>query len=227
LIRLRILESPLFRTLQLEKKVAEAPIRDTIRHHWREILLVAGARLAENGPFYLFTVWIVTYGKEQLHVSSNVMRQGVLLAAAFELLTIPLYGAMSDRWTRRRMYMIGCCVLIAFAFPFFALLETRQPIWIALALVLMLNGAHAMLYSVQASLIPELFGTQLRCTAASIGYQLGSPLAGGLAPLIAVFLTEKFHGQYWPLAGYVIFTGVVSLACVHRLAETSKRDLAN
>ena len=98
--------------------------------------------------------------------------------------------------------------------------------WIILATVLGLAGGHALLYSVQASLIPELFGTRLRCTGASIGYQLAVPLAGGLAPLIATVLIEAFPNQYWPLACYVILISVISLACVWRLAETSRKDIS-
>jgi MFS family permease len=85
---------------------------------------------------------------------------------------------------------------------------------------------HAVLYSVQASLIPELFGTRLRYTGASLGYQLGAPLAGGLAPIIAASLAEAFPGQVWPLALYVALLAVVSLACVLRLAETSRKDIS-
>jgi MHS family shikimate/dehydroshikimate transporter-like MFS transporter len=85
---------------------------------------------------------------------------------------------------------------------------------------------HAMLYSVQASLIPELFGTRLRCTGASIGYQLATPLAGGVAPLIATTLIEFFPGQYWPLAAYIIFNSLISLTSVWYLAETSRKDIS-
>ena len=85
---------------------------------------------------------------------------------------------------------------------------------------------HALLYSVQASLIPELFGTRLRYTGASLGYQLASPVAGGLAPIIATALSEFFPGHYWPLAGYIILISIISLVCVWCLAETSKKDIS-
>src|SRR5207237_4600788 len=66
LIRLRILETPLFAALQEQKQVAEAPVRETIRRHWREILLAAGARLTENACFYLFALSTISYGKTVL-----------------------------------------------------------------------------------------------------------------------------------------------------------------
>jgi MHS family shikimate/dehydroshikimate transporter-like MFS transporter len=226
LIRIRVLETPLFAALQSENKLAEAPVTETVQNYWRELLLIAGTRLAENSCFYVFTAWAISYGKEILKVPTSVMLQAVNLAAAVEFFTIPLFGILSDRWTRRGTYLAGCVFLILFAFPFFALLETREAIWIQVAIVVALAGGHAMLYSVQASLIPELFSTRLRCTGSSIGYQLGAPLAGGLAPLIATFLNEAFPNQYWPLAMYIIVISGISLGCVLGLAETSKKDLA-
>jgi len=225
IIRIRILESPLFTALRESNEVSQSPISETLRNHWREILLAAGSRMAENACFYLFSVWVLIYGRDVLGVEKSLMLAAVCIAAAFELITMPLYGALSDRLTRRHMYMAGCWFLILFAFPFFALLDTRQPIWIIVAIVLALNGGHAVLYSIQASLIPELFGTRVRCTGASIGYQLGAPLAGGVAPIIAATVTKEFPGQTWILACYIILVSVISLFCVHRLAENSKRDL--
>ncbi len=223
-IRLRILETPLFKELQEQDRVAEAPVREVVREHWREILLAAGTRIAENAVFYVFTVWVLDYATK-LEVARGVMLDAVCVAAALAFFTIPLFGWLSDRWTRRRAYMAGCCFLAAFAVPFFTLLHTREPAWITLAIVIGVAGAHALLYSVQAALIPELFGTRLRCTGASIGYQLATPLAGGTAPLIAVTLVEFFPEQYWPLATYVILIATISLVCVWRLAETSRKDL--
>jgi metabolite-proton symporter len=223
LIRLRILETPLFAALQEQNQLAEDPLRETLRRHWREILLAGGTRIVENACFYLFSVSAFAYGKDK--GLSSVMLLAVNVAAAVEVFTIPLFGMLSDRLSRRRTYMAGCLFLMIFAMPYYALLETRRTEWILLATVISLAGGHALLYSVQASLIPELFGTRVRCTGASIGYQLASPLAGGLAPVIATVLNKKFPGQYWPLAAYIILMGALSLACVQRLAETSRKDI--
>jgi MFS transporter, MHS family, shikimate and dehydroshikimate transport protein len=189
-------------------------------------LLVAGARLAENACFYLFTASAIAYGRDVLRVEGGIMLLAVNLGAAVSFFTIPLYGILSDRWSRRGAYMTGCWFLILYALPFYALLDTRQSGWIVLAIVLALGGGHALLYSIQASLIPELFSTRLRCSGASIGYQLATPVAGGLAPLIAALLSKTFPDQYWPLAAYIILLAVISLACVHRLAETSRKDIS-
>jgi metabolite-proton symporter len=226
-IRVRILETPLFAQLQAQRQLARAPVAEVLRLHWREILLAAGTRINENACFYLFSVYVLAYGSEVLQVDSKVMLLAVNLAAALEFFTIPAFGILSDYWSRKQLYIVGCVFLICFAWPYFALLETGTTGWIYLAVILSLAGGHAMLYSVQASLIPELFGTRLRYSGASIGYQLASPLAGGLAPLIAASLVKLFPGRYWPLALYIVLISVLSLLCVWFLAETSRKDLTD
>jgi MFS family permease len=225
LIRVRILETPLFRQLQQARQVARAPVTETLRRHWREVLLAAGSRISENSCFYLFGIYIIAYGQDVLHVERGLILFAVNLAAALEIVTIPLWGVVSDRWSRRGVYVLGNLVLIGFAGPYYWLLGTVQPVAIVAAVVLSLAVCHAMLYSVQASLIPELFGTRLRYTGASIGYQLAAPVAGGSAPLIAAWLVHAFPGQSWPLAIYIVVICTLSLACVLSLTETSRNDL--
>jgi MHS family shikimate/dehydroshikimate transporter-like MFS transporter len=225
LIRIRILETPLFAELKEKNQVSRAPVTEAVRGHWREILLAAGSRISENSCFYLFSVYVLTYGSIVLDVEKSLMLRAVSLAAAIEFFTIPLFGILSDRFSRKGTYILGCVFVALFAFPYYALLNTRSAGGIFLAVVLALAIGHALLYSVQASLIPELFGTRLRYTGASLGYQLGSPLAGGLAPIIAETLVEAFPHQYWPLALYIIVISALSLVCVQLLSETSGKDI--
>jgi MFS family permease len=226
LIRLRILETPLFAQLKTTNRLAPAPVREVIRRHWREILLVAGSRVCEQSCFYLFAIYVVTYVEQVLDDHSGWILVAVPIAAVVEFLTIPLFGILSDAWSRKGTYAVGCLFMMALAGPYFALLETRNPLWIVTAVVVSLAVAHALLYSVQGSLIPELFGTRLRYSGASIGYQLANPFAGGLAPLVAIWLVKMFPGHYWPLAVYIALTAVLSLVCVLLLAETSRKDLS-
>jgi len=225
LIRVRILETPLFRQLQQAQQVARAPVTETLRRHGREVLLAAGSRISENSCFYLFSTYVIAYGRDVLRVEPGLILRAVNLAAAVEVVTIPFWGLLSDRWSRKGVYRLGNLTLIGFAGPYYWLLGTRQPAAIVAAVVLSLALGHAMLYSVQASLIPELFGTRLRYTGASLGYQLAAPIAGGSAPLIAAWLVHTFPGQSWLLAAYIVVICVLSLVCVHFLAETSRTDL--
>jgi len=226
-IRVRILETPLFRRLQETKQVSQAPIMETLRDHWRDVLLAAGVRVSENACFYLFSLYVLTYAQNVLKLERGFVLGAVSLAAVIEFFTIPIFGILSDRFSRRGTYTCGALFLAGFAFPYYALLATRDGFWVLAAVVLSLAVAHAPLYSVQASLIPELFGTRVRYTGASIGYQLATPVAGGLAPIIAASLVEQFPERSWPLALYIILLATVSLVSVFLIAETSRKDLSD
>ncbi|MGL4551798.1 MAG: MFS transporter [Gemmataceae bacterium] len=232
IIRRRITETPLFAELKRTQQVAESPVWETVRNHTPEVLLAGGARVAENACFYLFTVYALSYATDVLAADpadaarlKNAVLWGTNLAAAVAFFTIPLFGLLSDVWSRKGMYALGCVLLLLAAWPFYLLQESRNSLAIVLSIVVAVGGIHALLYSVQASLIPELFGTRLRYTGASLGYQLAAPFAGGLAPIVAATLVHYSGGASWPLAVYVGLMAVLSLACVLRLAETSRKDL--
>jgi MFS family permease len=141
------------------------------------------------------------------------------------LFVIPAFGALSDRVGRRPVYLAGAVFLAIFAFPFFWLVETRQPLLVILAVVLGLIG-HAAMYGPQAAFFSELFGTRVRYSGASLGYQLASPLAGGLAPLIATVLLDWSDGKPWPVAVYLLGMSAITLVSVWLAEETSRKRLS-
>src|SRR3989442_5155157 len=211
-IRLRILETPLFAQIKAEKREAQAPIIDAFRHSTPEILLSAGARFVEQAPFYLFTVFVITYGTlKSIHIDKGVILNAITIGAVIELFTIPLFGYLSDLVGRRIWYLIGCVLMAAFAFPYFLLMNTKDTILFSLAVILSLTIFHAWVYGPQAALIAERFGTRSRYRGASLGYQLAAPFAGGLAPIIAlILLNGKSSLSALGLSGVVINIGAGS-----------------
>ena len=175
--------------------------------------------------FYIFSVFILSYAAERLKVSKGLALQAISIAAVVEFLTIPAFGALSDRVGRRPVYMVGAALTGLLAFPFFWLVDTGTAWGMIAATVLGLGVAHAAMYGPQAAFFSELFGTSVRCTGASLGYQLASPLAGGLAPLIASWLLQQTHGQPWSVALYLVGACLLTLLSVYLAAETSRSDL--
>jgi MFS transporter, MHS family, shikimate and dehydroshikimate transport protein len=224
-IRLRIAETPAFNRVQESGTAVSLPVLEAIRSHPRNILLAMGARLAENGVFYLYSVFVLVYVTEQLKLPRALVLNGVLLATACELIAIPAFGALSDRIGRRPVYMGGAAFSALFAFPFFWLLDTQQPGLVWLAIVLGLALGHGAMYGPQASFFSELFGTRVRYSGASLGYQLASVFAGGLSPLIATSLLQWTGGHPWPIALYMMAMALVTLVSVYLAAETWQEDL--
>ncbi len=226
-IRLSVEESPVFKAARANADAGgddKMPILTVLRRYPREVLTAMGARFAENVSYYIFTIVITTYVTAQLKLSSSFALGAVLIGAAVHIAAIPMWGALSDRIGRRPVYLIGAVGVGVWAFAFIALLNTKN---FALAAVAVVVGLvlHGAMYGPQAAFLSELFGTTVRYSGVSIGYQLASILAGGLAPIIAVALLGAFHTGY-AIAVYVALAALVTIVAVATYSETSKRDLA-
>jgi metabolite-proton symporter len=219
-IRLTITESPVFQQAEPEPR---APIVGVLKYHSKDVLTAIGARLAENISFYLLTVFVITYAKTTGIANSTVLT-AVLIASAIHFVTIPMWGALSDRVGRRPVYLAGAAGIGVWIFAFFPLVDTGNFLAITLAVTVGLLF-HGMMYGPQAAFFSELFGTRMRYTGVSIGAQLSAIVAGALAPIIAVALL-KGYGSSLPISVYLGLAAVLTLVAVFAARETQGRDLA-
>jgi MFS family permease len=216
-IRLGVMETPIFRRLVEENKIESAPVSEVLRLQWREVILSALVRMSEQAPFYIFTSFIFSYGTAVLKQPRDFLISAVLVAAIGSAVWIPLFGYFSDRWGRKRTYMLGSALTLVFGFLYFSMLNTGAPALIFLAIFLSLIP-HDIQYGPQAAFIAESFTPRLRYSGASIGYQLASIFAGGPAPLIAAWLFATYH-TWVAIALYIAACSVVTL-----LACTGMKD---
>jgi len=223
-IRLGILETPVFARILEERRIERTPVIEVIKRQPKQIILTALARMAEQGPFYVYAAFLFTYGTTVLHSSRDLLLSALLTATGLSAITIPLSGYISDRIGRKRMYLIGAVTTGVFAFVYFAMMNTAIPGWIFLAVVLSFIP-HDMMYGPQAALIAECFTPRLRYSGASLGYPLSSVLAGGPAPLIATALLA-WTGSGYPIALYVLFCAVVSVTATAFLPDYTNRDIS-
>jgi MFS family permease len=220
-VRLRVLESPAFEEVRTRRTVAKLPVWQALRDSPMEVLTSAFIRLSEQAPFYLYTTFVLTYGTKELHVAQGQILIYTLIAAAIGLISVPLFGHLSDRIGRKRMYGAGIVLTGLFAFPYYGLLDTRVPILLLLGIVVSMIF-HDMQYGPQAALIAESFGTNIRYSGAGLGYQLASVIAGGPAPLIAEAIlggTGSSTGISW----YIVICSVLALGALVLMPSQSTR----
>ena len=221
-IRLRVLETPVFTRLKRERIESRRPALEVLSTHPREVLLAIGARLAENGAFYIYTVFVLVYGTQKVGIDREIVLNGILVAAACAIVAIPICGAISDRIGRRPVYLFGAAVTALWAYPLFRLLDTGSTPLVWLALAIALGLAHAPMYGPQAAFLAELFGARVRYSGASLGAQLSTVVAGGLSPFIATALMP--YGQI-ALASYLVVMALITIVAVVLAPETRHHDL--
>ena len=220
-VRLRVMESPQFTEVKEAKAVVRQPFIQVLKEHPMEILTSAFIRLSEQAPFYIFITFVLTYGTSVLKLPRGDLLNDTLIAAGLGLISVPLFGHLSDLFGRRLVYGIGIVCTALYAFPYFGLLDTKSSGLVLLAIVLSLVF-HDIQYGPQAALIAESFGTNLRYSGAGIGYQLASVIAGGPAPLIAAFILEKTKSSTG-ISWYIIGCCVVAFGALILMPRTQLR----
>jgi MFS family permease len=223
-IRLGILETPVFRKVVAEDRIERVPVLEVLKRQPKQVALTALLRLPEQAPGYIFGAFVFTYGTTVLGASRDFLLIGVLVQACLGFLWVTVAGHLSDRIGRKRMYIIGCVVMAVFGFVYFALLDTKVPGLIFLAVAL--SGVPVMtLYGPEAALIAESFSPRLRYSGCSLGYQLASIIAGGPAPFIATALFAAF-GSSFPIALYIFGCAIVGIVATALLTDYTNKDIS-
>jgi metabolite-proton symporter len=222
-IRAGILETPVFAKMVSSGRVERTPVVSVLKQNWREVILTALLRTSQQSAFYIFTTFVLTYATKTLGISKGSVLTDVMIAALISMVTIPLWGWLSDRIGRRRLIAIGCVVMLVFPFVYFSLLDTRSALLIFIAIALA-QPIHDLQYGPQAAVIAESFPDRLRYSGSSLGYQLASITAGGPAPIIAVWLLQTFQTSA-AIAVYLAVASVVSLLALYALSRRAAHDV--
>jgi metabolite-proton symporter len=217
-VRVSLAESPLFQKALEDAGQPNAPVMDAIRERPGGIAIGAGLRVAENISFYVVTTFGLTYIVDHAHLTRALALNAMLIATGVEVVLIPIFAALSDKIGRRPLYFLGAAGIAGWGFVFFRLIDTGQMPLIVLA---MIGGlvCHALMYAPQAAFIAELFPTRMRYSGASLAYQATSIFAGSLAPIIALFLLDRYK-SWVPIAIYLAIAGAISAFSALKARET-------
>jgi MFS family permease len=211
-VRTGVEETPLFKQLEREQAKARAPLGEVVREHWRSLLIGGGARIGPDVLYSLAVVFSLSYLTTMLGVSRTLALIALSLGCVASALTIPWAGDLSDRTGRRRLYMIGAALGVTWMFAFFPLLEMREPLWIAVAIVVAMI-VHGIMYGPQAAFIAEQFPTRVRYAGSSLAYTFAGIVGGGIAPLVFAALLKWKQSTLW-LSIYAALALLLTLAVV-------------
>jgi MFS transporter, MHS family, shikimate and dehydroshikimate transport protein len=199
-------------------------VLEVIKEHPKQILLAGGAFFVVNGSFYILISGILDYGTRSLGLSSDAMLTAVLISSAIQIPALLGFAALTDRVGRRPVYLIGAVLLGLWAFPMFWLVDTRSIVLITVALSFG-QIFLSMMYGPQAALYAEMFSARVRYSGASLGYQGASVFAGGLAPIIMVWLLEK-TGTSLSVSFYMLAMAAITFFSVYLITETYEDEMA-
>ncbi|MDM5308125.1 MFS transporter [Peribacillus frigoritolerans] len=224
-IRKGIDETPSFKKVKESGEVPKLPIVETLKNYWREVLIAVGAKVVETAPFYIFSTFVVSYATANLGFSRTATLTAVIIATIITTILIPIMGNLSDKIGRKKLFIGGTIGMALFAFPYFWLLQQKSVLLLIVATVIGLGVIWAPITAVLGTMFSEIFDAKIRYTGITLGYQIGAALAGGTAPLVATALLDRFNNSYVPVALYIIFASVLSLAAIWAVKDRSNQKL--
>ena len=193
----------------VEATATKAPLVQLIRQYWKELLVVIGTRIGENGSYYLFGTFVVAYAAN-MQLNTATVLTAVSVAFAISIVAIPFFGWVSDHLGRRLVYAAGAFFLSLWAWIFFALLDTNQTIYIFIAIVFGIVLGYSAMFGAQSAFFAEIFPVQVRYSGLALGHAIGAIIGGGLAPLISAALM-KGYGSSAPVSVYACTMGILTM----------------
>ncbi len=218
-IRRGLEETSAFEEEKEKGNVVKVPLFETLRYHWKAVLISLGAKFVEVGPFYIFSTFFIAYATGTLGFSKTTALNVVTVATLVTVIFIPLMGILSDKIGRKPVFMMGAAGLALFSFPYFYLLSSKSVFWTYVVSIIALGILWSAIASIIGTMFTEMFSTNVGYTGITLGYQTGSALFGGTAPMIATVLLSVYNNSWIPLAILVGFYGIASLISVSFLRK--------
>lgn len=222
-IRMRVDETPAFRRIENTRQIHRLPIAQVFLHDMKRVLLICGARSGETMQYNIVAVFALRYVTHYHGVRATVYLSAMSLSALLSMIVLPLAGALSDKVGRRPLGRLAGVVAVLFGAAFIPLVSTGMPVWVTLAVVLMLGVSTGIGNALPSAYFPELFDPRVRYTAVSLGYQMGT-VVGGLTPALSTLLFMYFG--VGAIAAYITLAGLLVLGCFIALPETLETKLA-
>lgn len=231
-VRISLKESPQFAKLEAKHQISDKPLRNLLSNSIRNVLIVMGLRMGENGGSSIYQVLAVSYVVNIIGSKGPIGALCLVCAASLGAITTPLAGSLTDRFGRVKVYRFCAVLQFLIAFPVWWILSQGETVSTVIAITIALACGAWGMFGAQGALLPELFGAQHRYIGVSVAREASAVLAGGIAPFVGAALIGwattnlgSAKAAWIPIAGYVSALTMITIVATFFTPETRGRDL--
>ncbi|MBF4458495.1 Metabolite transporter, MFS superfamily [Pseudoclavibacter sp. 8L] len=225
-VRKRVKESHVFESVadRQRKSSMKELYANFFRSGWRSFLVCFGLRIGEGGTSALYQVFLVGYVATLPGQGQTTGATALLVASLVGLGAIPLIGSLTDKYGRRRVFLVLAGVQVLFAFPGLMLISTGET-WAIFAAFIIASGICVQgMYATESAYMVEMFGLRHRLTGVTASKELGGLAGAGIAPLVVALLLAA-TGHWWVIAAYVALLALIGFIAALISPEVAGRDL--
>lgn len=221
-IRSSLPETPDFIAVQNNQHTSSIPSVELVRKHWKILALTIGNKLGEVTLYYTMTVFMIAYAIKIGFTRGETLR-ALMIGAICQVIGMVVAGWLCSRVDGRNVARWGGIVMALTISTLIAMIETKSVLNLDLALIVALGLVHPLVYAPQAAFYSAQFPAHLRYSGLSIGIQFGAAIGGGLAPIIAMYLSTRY-GDLTAVAYYVGAIGILASVCAHFMRPSDPKE---
>lgn len=224
-VRSRLPETPEFtKTSKKEQKstVSKSIFKELFTEHKRSLIVVFFVAAGYVALSYIFKTFSIAYLTQFKDSPAKVSSLAVTIASLFAIFVVPISGRLCDDFGSKKVILVGGVISLIFAYPFMALLETGQSIWICVAIGIGTGFLAPLMFAAQGSFLSRQFPVHVRATGIGIAREIGTAIAGGFAPLLALSLVQNSPTN--SITGVVIILTIAAvIVIISALSDQGKR----
>lgn len=223
-VRRQTIETPVFEAAVAKGAQPRQPLLLALKSYPLEIVYSSAVFAVPQCVYYTVVVFSVQYCVSTLKIPFPNMMSAIAVASTVQIFALIGFGALSDKFGRIRVMLLGSVCVVILMTQLFSLLQSRDMVLITLGLTVALVSNSAF-YGPTGALIVESFGPEVRFSGISLGANMGTLLGAAFTPLIALSLLKTFNNQTWPVVAYVVavvIVGSVALVMLKRTVSAKK-----
>lgn len=222
-VRMRLEDSPAFRRVEASGDISPLPLVDVVLKAPGAVLRTIGVTMLDFAGYYIVFVYLTTYLERQGGFSSAAASWSTSSTLIAATITIPLFGALSDRIGRKRTIALSAVAFLVLTVPMFLVMQSGN-IFLAVLGQVVLGVCVAAIMGPLFATLSEVFATRVRYTGFALGFNIGAIAAGGTAPYVATWLIDQTGTALSP-AFFLMATAAITLLTVLTFKESARTSI--